>query len=60
MIESSKNTANIERTYLGVIEDALEGCFAGRDLPAGKRDIRYVFDIMGAGPHRNIRKKEDL
>ena len=36
--ENKKNIANIERTYYGVITDAIEGCFC-YDLDSDKYDI---------------------
>lgn len=52
--ESRKNITNIERTYFGVITDALEGCFAF-DLDPSKYQIEeympkgnFVEDITAA------------
>ncbi|MGD0487059.1 MAG: hypothetical protein ABSB94_07690 [Syntrophorhabdales bacterium] len=52
--ESKKNIANIERTYFGVITDALEGCFAF-DIDRSKYEIhdmaataRYADDLAAA------------
>ena len=40
--ENKKNIVQIERTYYGVITDAIEGCFAF-NLDPGK----YIFDMVG-------------